>query len=217
MSAAKWAEQVGGKDGRPELLGQPVELARWDRLDCRGGTGIVDEKIESTERLDRFSDHRLGSTRLCHVARRADHRQALCAQALDRGRTTRITWQIVERDLGAALGKQLGRGETDARCRARDQGSLACEIGHDRPRRLKRVTPEHRPRSQARPGKDRSPVQRRISLNKTPPLAFAVGSDSTISTMTASTGTEKFFTTASVMSFIRARFWSSVRPLTAWT
>src|SRR3954469_22968948 len=58
---------------------------------------------------------------------------------------------------------------------------------------------------------------RRISLNNTPPFAFAVGSDSTISTVTASTGTEKFFTTASVMSFTSARFWSSVRPLTAWT
>src|SRR4029079_19707301 len=56
-----------------------------------------------------------------------------------------------------------------------------------------------------------------ISLNRSPPCAVAVGSDSTISTVTASTGTAKFFTTASVMSFTRARFWSSVRPLTAWT
>src|SRR4051812_11545609 len=60
-------------------------------------------------------------------------------------------------------------------------------------------------------------AHRRISLNRTPPFALAVGSDSTISTVTASTGTAKFFTTASVMSFTRARFWSSVRPLTAWT
>jgi hypothetical protein len=52
------------------------------------------------------------------------------------------------------------------------------------------------------------------SVNGTPPLAFESFGDSTICTVTASTDTPKFFTIASVMSFISPFFCSAVRPST---
>ena len=54
------------------------------------------------------------------------------------------------------------------------------------------------------------------SLNSTPPLALLSRELSMISTSTASAVTSKFFTTASVMSLINARFCCLVRPSMAW-
>src|SRR5271170_6252953 len=55
-----------------------------------------------------------------------------------------------------------------------------------------------------------SPAHR--SVKGTPPLAFESFFDSTICTVTASGATWKFFTTASVISFISDFFCSAVRP-----
>jgi len=38
------AEQVGGEDRRPELLGEAVELGRWDRLDGREVPALLARK-----------------------------------------------------------------------------------------------------------------------------------------------------------------------------
>src|SRR5215472_7613372 len=111
--------------------------------------------------------------------------------------------QVIERDLGAAPGKQLDRRQPDARGRARHQRSLAVKIAHAKSlvqKSFARTLPGETP------ARGSPPAHRRISLKRTPPFALAVGSDSTISTITASAGTEKFFTTASVMSLISARF-----------
>src|SRR5262249_13444885 len=201
--AAERAEQVGGEDGRPKFLGQPVEFGRRDRRDGCRGAGVVCEEIEPAHRVDRIADHFFGGARLRHIARRPDHAKTVGAQPLDGGRAAGIVGQVIERDLGAAPGKQLDRRQPDARGRARHQRSLAVKIAHANPlvqKSFARTLPGETP------ARGSPPAHRRISLKRTPPFALAVGSDSTISTITASAGTEKFFTTASVMSLISARF-----------
>src|SRR5215510_10900685 len=125
------------------------------------------------------------------------------AQPLDGRRAAGIVGQVIERDLGAAPGKQFDRRQPDARGRPRYQRSLAVKIAHAQSLVQKSF-------ARTLPGETLArgspPAHRRISEKRTPPFALAVGSDSTISTITASAGTEKFFTTASVMSLISARF-----------
>src|SRR5262249_61984583 len=103
----------------------------------------------------------------------------------------------------AAPAKQLHRRPPDARGRPRSQRSLAVKIAHAQSL-VQKSFPRTLPGEPLARGSP--PAHRRISLNRTPPFPLAVGSDSTISTITASAGTEKFFTTASVMSLISARF-----------
>ena len=66
--AAERSEQIGGEDRRPEILRQPVELARRDRLDGGRGAGIVGEIIEPAERFDRVAHHAFGGAGLRNVA-----------------------------------------------------------------------------------------------------------------------------------------------------
>ena len=53
VGAAKRSDQVGVEDALPEILGQPVEFGERDRRRGRRGAGVVDEKIEAAERVDR--------------------------------------------------------------------------------------------------------------------------------------------------------------------
>src|SRR5262249_60663413 len=173
------------------------------RADGARGAAVVGEEIEPAERVDRIADHFFGGPRLRHVARRADHSKAVGAQPLDGRRAAGIVGQVIERDLGAAPGEQFDRRQPDARGRPRHQRSLAVKIAHAKPlleKSFARTLPGETP------ARGSPPAHRRISEKRTPPFALAVGSDSTISTITASAGTEKFFTTASVMSLISARF-----------
>src|SRR5262249_5663031 len=151
------------------------------------GAGVVGEEIEPAQRGDRIADHLFGGARLRHVTRRADHAKALGAQPLDGRGPAGIVGQVIERDLDAAPGEQFDRRQPDARGRPRHQRSLAGKIAHAKSfaRTLPGETLAHGSPS----------AHRRISLKRTPPFALAVGSDSTISTITASAGTEKFFTT----------------------
>ena len=128
--APEGAEQVGGEDGGPEIVGEPIKLARRDRLHGGRGAGIVDEEIEPAEGIDGVAHHFLGAPRLRDVARRADHRKALRAQSLDRRRAARIVRQMVERHGGAAAGEQFDRRQPDAGGRAGDQRRLAREVSH---------------------------------------------------------------------------------------
>src|SRR6516225_6065761 len=124
-------------------------------------------------------------------------------QPLDGRGAAGIIGQVIERDLGAAPGEQFDRRQPDARGRTRHQRGLAVKIAHAKSlvqKSFARTLPGETP------ARGSPPAHRRISEKRTPPFALAVGSDSTISTITASAGTEKFFTTASVMSLISARF-----------
>jgi hypothetical protein len=132
--AAERTEQVGREDLRPELVGQPIELRRRDRLRRRRRAGIVGEEVEPAEHLDRVAHHLFGGVGLRHVTGRADHREALRAQPLDGGGAARIVRQMIECHFGAAPGKQLDGREPDARRRPGHQCGLAVQIGHEIPR-----------------------------------------------------------------------------------
>ena len=131
MSAAERADQIGGQDRRPELLGQRVEVGKRDRRRRRRGAGVVDEKIEPAERVDRALDHSLGLARPRHVAGCRDDMPALRAQALDRRRPARVVGQMIERDRSTAAREHLGRRETDPRGGSGHQHRLAGEIRSD--------------------------------------------------------------------------------------
>src|SRR5690242_10608981 len=266
MGAAERPQQVGGQDGRPEFLGQTVEVGRRDRLGRGRRAGIVGEIIETAELFDRLADHRLGLAGLRHVAGRRDHVEARGPKLRDRLRPARVLRQMVERHPGAALRKGFDRRQADAGGAARDQRGLAAEIAHAQSRHARpewaraALVPLLNPKfarfigdSLANFGfksgtsiiellvslkipKFASEVAARMcelrnrdtclalpsdpkcqrcgaaSLNRTPPFILSCFSDSTSVTTTAPGSTLKFFTTASVMSFISPRFWSSERP-----
>src|SRR6266702_1646364 len=88
--------------------------------------------------------------------------------------------------LDTAPGAQSDRRQPDARGRTRHQRSLAVKIAQAKSlvqKSFARTLPGETP------ARGSPPAHRRISLKRTPPLALAVGSDSTISTITASAGT----------------------------
>ncbi len=131
MGTAERADQVGVEDRLPEILAQPVELLERDRRRGRRGPGIVDEEIETAQRVDRPARHRLGVARLGDIAWRGDNPMPLRLQPRDLLRAARIVGQVIERDGRAAAREGLDRGEPDARGAAGDERGLAGEIGGD--------------------------------------------------------------------------------------
>src|SRR5205085_10472798 len=104
---------------------EPVELGKRDRRRGGGRAGVVDEKIEPAERVNRAACHRLRLARRRYVSGRANDLVAESFQTLDLLHATRVVGEMVQRHGRAAAGESLDRSEPDPRSAARNERGFA--------------------------------------------------------------------------------------------
>ena len=91
-----------------------------------GVAGVVDHDVDLPERVDRLLDELVGNATLRQVARERDRLTADLVRRL----LGDVAVEVVDQDLRALLGEQLGRGATDAARRAGDDRRLAVKYSH---------------------------------------------------------------------------------------